>query len=104
MSDNGEAYREVNSREPRVIHISSVSTGHYLRYDGDNVAIRLAYDTAVPFVSHWTSHTEDDTQRYVYVGRRYDTMKTEHIAQSSSYRIATEGGSIADFTVLCLVM
>jgi len=30
-----------------------------LRYDDEKIAKRLAYDTALPFASNGTSHTED---------------------------------------------
>jgi hypothetical protein len=36
-------------------------TGHYLRYDGDKMSIRLAYDTTLTFLSNGTCHNEDDT-------------------------------------------
>jgi len=36
--------------------------GHYLRYDDDKIAKRLAYDTTLLFASSRTSHTEDSTK------------------------------------------
>jgi len=35
---------------------------HYLRYDDDKIAKRLAYDTTLLFASSRTSHTEDSTK------------------------------------------
>jgi len=35
--------------------------GHYMRYDDEKIAKRLAYDTTLLFVSNGTSHIEDST-------------------------------------------
>jgi len=40
--------------------LGSSDTGHYLRYDGDQMATLLAYDTTQPFISNGTGHNEDD--------------------------------------------
>jgi len=40
--------------------LGSSDTGHYLRYDGDQMATLLAYDTTQPFVSYGTGHTAGD--------------------------------------------
>jgi hypothetical protein len=42
-------------------------TGHYLRYDGDKMSIRLAYDTTMTSLSIGTCHTEDDTMAIYYI-------------------------------------
>jgi len=56
---------------PYVDTVSS-RTGHYLRYDGDNMSIRLAYDINLSFVSNGTCHSEN---RITICSRRADTIR-----------------------------
>jgi redox-sensitive bicupin YhaK (pirin superfamily) len=61
----------------RLFFLGNTHTLHYLRYDGNKMAIRLVYDTTQPFVSNGTSHTKDETITYVQDGSiRYDDNST----------------------------
>ena len=80
----------------------SCHTGRYsiYSYDGDNIAIRLAYGTTELSVSNGTSHTEDDA--ITICVRQADTMRIRVAYRLSLGRkhIATENGSLRAFKTL----
>ena len=58
-------YRQHASQPNRQVNFSEqlrkYSVPRYLRYDGDNLTIRFAYDTALHFLSNGTKHATGNT-------------------------------------------
>jgi hypothetical protein len=86
MADVNRDYLEKESANPRqllstlVMQFPYVVTEsshklHYLRYDGDKMSIRLAYDTTPTFVSNGNCHSEDTI---TICSRRADTIRWRH--------------------------
>jgi hypothetical protein len=89
----------------RLISVFILKLHTALRYDGDQMTIRLAYGTTQPFVTDGTSHTEDDTIMICseeFDGIRHRLSMPRRVSLSSKH-IATKGGNHA-FKVLYYLM
>jgi len=79
--------------------LGSSATGHYLRYDGDQMATQLAYDTTQPLVSKGTGHEKDDN--VTICSWRFDKIRWRlnmlGLLSLSRKHITTQGENLACF-------